>query len=100
MEILYLVVSDDEIVKVHIHSEQPGDALNYGQRYGELINIKIENMRMQHTTIVEGEQESRQLQPLLKIVRNMVLLPLQWEVASVSYSKVLVHKLSLKADKQ
>ncbi|WP_141431226.1 DAK2 domain-containing protein [Bacillus sp. 03113] len=47
-----LVISDDEIVKVHIHSEQPGEVLNYGQQYGSLINMKIENMREQHSTIV------------------------------------------------
>ena len=47
-----LVIADDEVVKVHIHSEQPGDCLSYGQKYGSLINIKIENMRQQHTNIV------------------------------------------------
>lgn len=52
-----LVISDDEIAKVHIHSEDPGDVLTYGQRYGSLINIKIENMRQQHTAIVgEGHR--------------------------------------------
>ena len=44
-----LVISDEDVVKVHIHSEHPGDVLNYGQRYGSLINMKIENMREQHT---------------------------------------------------
>ncbi|MEI5906135.1 DAK2 domain-containing protein [Bacillus spongiae] len=47
-----LVISDDDIVKVHIHSEQPGEVLSYGQQYGDLIKIKIENMREQHTSIV------------------------------------------------
>ncbi|HEY9576441.1 MAG TPA: DAK2 domain-containing protein [Pseudobacillus sp.] len=47
-----LVIADDEIAKVHIHSEQPGDVLTYGQRYGSLINMKIENMRQQHSEIV------------------------------------------------
>lgn len=47
-----LVISDDEVVKVHIHSEEPGNVLNYGQSYGSLINMKIENMRQQHTNIV------------------------------------------------
>ena len=47
-----LVISDDEVVKVHIHSEQPGNVFNYGQRYGSLIKMKIENMREQHTNIV------------------------------------------------
>ncbi len=51
-----LVISDDELVKVHIHSEQPGEVLSFSQRYGSLINMKIENMRQQHSTIV-GEQE-------------------------------------------
>ncbi|MFH7818742.1 DAK2 domain-containing protein [Neobacillus thermocopriae] len=52
-----LVISDDDVVKVHIHSEQPGEVLTYGQRYGSLINIKIENMRQQHTNIV-GETKT------------------------------------------
>jgi uncharacterized protein len=47
-----LVISDEEVVKVHIHSEQPGEVLTYGQKYGSLINMKIENMRQQHTDIV------------------------------------------------
>ncbi|WP_050614738.1 DAK2 domain-containing protein [Bacillus testis] len=52
-----LVISDDEIVKVHIHSEQPGECLNYGQRFGSLIKIKVDNMREQHSSIV-GKSES------------------------------------------
>ncbi len=51
-----LVVADDDVVKVHIHSEQPGEVLTYGQRYGSLFNIKIENMRQQHTAIVEKDR--------------------------------------------
>lgn len=48
-----LVIADEELVKVHIHSEQPGDCLTYGQRYGSLINMKIENMRQQHSNLIE-----------------------------------------------
>ena len=47
-----LVIADEDVVKVHIHSEQPGVVLSYGQRYGGLINMKIENMREQHANIV------------------------------------------------
>ena len=47
-----LVISDDEIAKVHIHSEQPGNCLSIGQKFGDLIKIKIENMRQQHAEIV------------------------------------------------
>jgi len=53
-----LVVADEELVKVHIHSETPGEVLTYGQRYGSLINIKIENMREQHANIVGKEAEA------------------------------------------
>ncbi|WP_413301362.1 DAK2 domain-containing protein [Bacillus sp. 1P10SD] len=47
-----LVIADEDVVKVHIHSEQPGEVLTYGQKYGNLINMKIENMRQQHSNIV------------------------------------------------
>lgn len=47
-----LVISDEEVAKVHIHSEEPGDVLSFGKKYGSLINIKIENMRQQHVDIV------------------------------------------------
>lgn len=53
-----LVVSDDELVKVHIHAEYPGEAMNLGQRFGSLINMKIENMREQHTSIVGEKQKA------------------------------------------
>ncbi|MEH7353071.1 DAK2 domain-containing protein [Neobacillus drentensis] len=52
-----LVIADEDVVKVHIHSEQPGEVLSYGQRYGNLINMKIENMRQQHSNIV-GETQT------------------------------------------
>ncbi|WP_340085223.1 DAK2 domain-containing protein [Siminovitchia sp. FSL H7-0308] len=48
-----LVISDEEVAKVHIHSEQPGEVLSYGQQYGPLIHIKIENMREQHSALVK-----------------------------------------------
>lgn len=47
-----LVISDDEIAKVHIHSETPGAVLAAGQKYGSLIKIKVDNMREQHSAIV------------------------------------------------
>ncbi|GEP79908.1 fatty acid kinase catalytic subunit FakA [Staphylococcus carnosus] len=51
-----LVINDDEIVKVHVHSEHPGDVFNYGQQYGELIKLKVENMREQHRNVVNKEK--------------------------------------------
>lgn len=53
-----LVVSDDEIIKVHIHAEYPGTCMTMGQRYGSLINMKVENMREQHTALV-GEKPKK-----------------------------------------
>ncbi len=58
-----VVVDDDEICKVHVHTEKPGDALNVAQSYGEFANLKIENMSMQHTETLlhspenEGEHD-------------------------------------------
>lgn len=42
-----LVVADDEIIKVHVHTEDPGQVMRLGQEYGELIRIKVDNMREQ-----------------------------------------------------
>ena len=47
-----LVISDDEVVKVHVHTEHPGEVLNYGQKFGTLIKIKVDNMREQHSSLV------------------------------------------------
>ncbi|KIO61885.1 hypothetical protein B4064_0825 [Caldibacillus thermoamylovorans] len=62
-----LVIADDQLAKVHIHTEQPGVVLTYGQQYGDLINLKIENMRQQHTTILENDKvntvQEQQKQP-------------------------------------
>lgn len=52
-----LVAASDELVKIHIHTEQPGVVLTLAQQYGELVNIDIENMREQHRFIVEKESE-------------------------------------------
>ncbi|WP_106448712.1 DAK2 domain-containing protein [Trichococcus alkaliphilus] len=48
-----LVVADDEIVKVHVHTEYPGEVMNYGQKFGSLMKIKVDNMRMQHDAVLE-----------------------------------------------
>lgn len=60
-----LVVSDEDLIKVHVHVENPGKALNMGQQFGSLINMKIENMREQHTSIV-GEKKDVKMKPASK----------------------------------
>lgn len=52
-----LVISDDEVVKIHVHSETPGEVIAYGHQYGSLVKIKVDNMRLQHTAIV-GEEKA------------------------------------------
>lgn len=65
-----LVVADDEVVKVHIHAEYPGEVMSIGQRYGSLINIKIENMREQHSAIVDDSKPSAAQAPAQDQVRS------------------------------
>ncbi len=43
-----VVVDDEEIIKVHVHTEQPGDALKKGLEFGSLLTVKVENMKEQH----------------------------------------------------
>lgn len=54
-----LVISDDEVVKIHVHSETPGEVISYGQQYGSLVKVKVDNMRLQHTAIV-GENHHKE----------------------------------------
>lgn len=49
-----VVVRDENIVKVHVHTNTPGRALNTAQKYGEFVTLKIENMRLQHSSLQEG----------------------------------------------
>lgn len=49
-----VVVKDDDIVKVHVHTLTPGEILNYAQQYGEFLKLKIENMTEQHHALADG----------------------------------------------
>ena len=54
-----VVVEDDDIVKVHVHTDQPNKALEEGLKFGPLLTVKIENMREQHTAkVIEGTAEA------------------------------------------
>ena len=52
-----VLVDDDEIIKVHVHTNDPGKALSEAIKYGSFQTVKIENMRLQHTEKVLSEQE-------------------------------------------
>jgi len=55
-----VVVQDENILKVHIHTQTPGDALNLAQHFGFFVNLKIENMNLQHTEVlIHQEAESQ-----------------------------------------
>ena len=49
-------VEDEEIVKVHVHTSDPGSVLTEALKYGSLMTVKIENMRNQHTELSKGAQ--------------------------------------------
>ena len=52
-----VLVDDDEIIKVHVHTNDPGKALHEAIEYGSFVTVKIENMRLQHTEKVMTESE-------------------------------------------
>ena len=52
-----VLVDDEEIIKVHVHTNDPGKALHEAMDYGSFVTVKIENMRLQHTEKVMNEQE-------------------------------------------
>ena len=50
-------VDDDDIIKVHVHTNNPGNAIQEGLKFGQLVNIKVDNMRVQHQSkVVEAEK--------------------------------------------
>lgn len=51
-----VVVDDDDIIKVHVHSNHPGKAIEEGIKFGELTKMKIENMREQHHNIIKADE--------------------------------------------
>ncbi|WP_373710640.1 DAK2 domain-containing protein [Jeotgalibaca porci] len=59
-----LVVADDEIVKVHVHTEYPGEVMNYGQKFGSLVKIKVDNMRLQHDEVLLKGKATKETEPM------------------------------------
>ena len=58
-----VLVDDDEIIKVHVHTNHPGRVLEEALTYGALLTVKIENMREQHTEILEEAKETQEEAP-------------------------------------
>lgn len=55
-----VVVQDENILKVHIHTQTPGDTLNLAQHFGFFVNLKIENMNLQHTEVLIHQEAELQ----------------------------------------
>ena len=53
-----VVVDDDEIIKVHVHTNDPGKALSEGVKYGQFETVKVENMRIQHANAAWVPEEA------------------------------------------
>lgn len=69
-----LVVADDEIIKVHVHTEHPGEVMNYGQKFGSLIKVKVDNMRLQHETILEADEKEDSAAPAERIPYGVIVI--------------------------
>lgn len=57
-----VIVQDEDILKVHVHVNKPGDVLNKALEYGDIKTTKIENMRIQHSQIIEAKSEPKEKQ--------------------------------------
>ena len=81
-----VVVKDEDLVKVHVHTLKPGDALNIGQRYGEFIKLKIENMQEQHSTIIAkaGTEPKKPKQAEEKPVEKVKKDPQKYGIVAVA----------------
>lgn len=55
-----VVVSDEEIIKVHVHTEQPGNALTKGLEFGQLLTTKVENMKEQHKNVKKAKKAEKE----------------------------------------
>ena len=79
-----LVISDSEYVKIHVHTETPGEVFNYGQQYGELIKIKSDNMREQHREVLRKQEAKQATAP--KELKEQAMISISM---GVGLSKVL-----------
>ena len=51
-----LVINDDEIVKVHVHTENPGEVIGWGTHFGSLVKVKVDNMRDQQQAVIDAQR--------------------------------------------
>ena len=70
-----VVVDDDEIIKTHVHTENPGDALQAALQYGQLLTVKVENMREQHRKAAEENEAAKAAAAQTHAVQKESLAP-------------------------
>lgn len=91
-----VVVEDDEIIKVHVHTNDPGKAIQKGLEFGYINLPKIENMKLQHKARQKKQSRSSFLQSLKS---STALLQLRQETALSQCSEISVLTASLRADR-
>ena len=79
-----VLVEDDDIIKVHVHTDAPGRALTEALRYGPLQTVKIENMRNQHTSLADRETAAAPAAPAPEAEDEPEIAPVEKEVGFVA----------------
>ena len=79
-----VLVEDDDIIKVHVHTDAPGRALTEALRYGPLQTVKIENMRNQHTSLADRETAAAPAAPAPEAEDEPEIAPAEKEVGFVA----------------
>jgi DAK2 domain fusion protein YloV len=69
-----VLVKDEDLCKIHVHTNNPGRALNMAQRHGEFKTIKIENMRLQHTELLKEEKKPTPVAPVSSEKKKFALV--------------------------
>ena len=69
-----VVVQDDDMVKVHIHTLKPGNIFNYAQQFGEFITLKVENMQLQHSHITENDKKEEKTEVVKKEKKKYAII--------------------------
>lgn len=75
-----LVIDDDDVVKVHIHTNHPGFVLEEAIKLGEITNLKIDNMKRQHNSIVNSKSESEPAKVLAKPEKAVKAQPVEKKI--------------------
>lgn len=68
-----LVINDDEIVKIHVHTENPGEVISWGTHYGSLVKVKVDNMRDQQQAVIDAQHDEDDKQATKNAPKTAIL---------------------------